>query len=176
MKTMATLTALVVAVFGGALRPVRAALPSTTLHPAADEWNPLVNGDFENGATGWTKTKGYFAVTEYPDPSNHVGVLRGASGYTSEITQTMSNLTPGKYAIFVSTQGHSSCSTTVTVESGGQAPFTTTENSNFGLMNLDFCVPAGASSATVKISVTGTGLGRYIQIDGGFVIFMGICG
>jgi hypothetical protein len=49
------------------------------------------------------------------------GVLRAASGYTSEIVQTISGLTPGNYAIYLETAGGATgYTTTMTVESGGQ--------------------------------------------------------
>jgi hypothetical protein len=157
-----------IVLFFGTIYPIQAKPLSGTLH-SANYFNLLTNGDFENGTTGWTTVQGYFAVSEYPDSSNHVALLRGASGYTSEISQTITGLTPGQYALYFETEGHTSCNTTATVVSGA-FPFSTTVNSNAGAFTLDFTVPSGSSSATVTLSVTGSGLGRYIRLDNGFVI------
>jgi hypothetical protein len=138
--------------------------------PAGAQWNLLCNGDFESGTTCWTKTQGYFDVQEFPAGSgNHVGLLRGATGYTSTIEQTLS-LSPAQYALYFETEGHTACSTTATVLSGGSS-YSTTVNSNAGGFTLDFTVPSGASSATLQMSVTCSGLGRYIRLDNGFVVF-----
>jgi hypothetical protein len=124
----------------------------------------ISNGDFENGTTDWTKTQGYFAVSEYPAGSgNHVALLRGASGYTSEITQTFS-ADPGAYALFLDTGGSGQCTTKATVTSGANS-YSTTVSSNAGTFNLDFRVSAD-STATLKITVTcSTFLGMYNRVD-----------
>jgi hypothetical protein len=142
-------------------------------------FSSLINGDFESGSTGWVKTSGYFSVGEYPGGSgNHVGILRGASGYTSTIQQTISGLTPGYYAFAItSIGGYAGYTVNLSGTSAGQTtscyycPFQSNEDPP---PTLDFCVPDG--TATVKISVTGTPLlGRYIRIDDIFLVWIGSC-
>lgn len=142
-------------------------------------FSSLINGDFESGSAGWVKTSGYFSVGEYPGGSgNHVGILRGASGYTSQIQQTVSGLTPGYYAFAItSIGGYAGYTINLSGTSAGQTtscyecPFQSNEDPP---PTLDFCVPDG--TATVKITVTGTPfLGRYIRVDDVFLVWIGSC-
>jgi len=141
------------------------------------------NWDFENGTASWTKTQGYFGNVENPSGSgNHWGVLRGASGYTSEITQSFTTTEgAGYYAFFLDTYLNVNvdpppCTATLGWVSGGQTTmFTDTipNGYNYGYVNHVFIIPAGYSSATAKISVTCNGLGRYVQVDNACIFFVG---
>ena len=135
------------------------------------------NADFESGTASWTKTQGYFGNAEYPSGSgNHWGLLRGATGYTSEISQSFTTTEGGGYyAFFLDTYlsvNPSSCTATLTWISGGGTT-TFTDTIDYGNVNHVFIIPAGHDSATAKIAINCTGLGRYVQVDNACIFFVG---
>lgn len=134
----------------------------------------IANGNFENGTASWVKTSGFFnVVTDPNDSNNHLGQLRGASDMTSTIEQTVSGLTPAKYALAVFTHNlHSSCTTTATAISGGVTTSLSYDYTWTGF-TLDFRVPSGNSTALIRISVTCTGLGRMNYYDDVALIWIG---
>jgi hypothetical protein len=149
----------------------------------------VINGDFENSTNNWTRTSGYFNVqfdSDPSNPSNHVGLLRGATGYISRIEQTVTGLTPGKYALYIEKTKLTSSpppgalyttNATVIVPGVSPSPSNTVGNNTAGQgFTVDFCVPAGQSTATIKISVTGNNSsGRFVELDNISVIWISNC-
>jgi hypothetical protein len=161
----------------------------------------VINGGFDSFLNNWTVTSGLAVVKSDTDPnnlSNQVAVLKAGTSYISRIEQTVTGLTPGKYALYIeksrltSNPGAGTYTTTATVvvPTVGTSPSNTIVNTWLPWttppysggsqgFTVDFCVPAGQSSATIKISVTGSGMSsltrRDIEIDTVSIISIGGC-